>query len=214
MLIEIQRWIRRILFPFLIATVGKGLMRLLLLTCRWEIRGSENFRKTASKEKCILMLWHNRLVLTPFILERCAPDFTYSAIVSKSRDGNLISAIVKSYKQGKTITVSHQARHQALKEMIQEVEAKGSIVVITPDGPRGPRYEIKPGIAAAAIATSAHVVPFTWEASKLWKLNTWDQLHIPKPFATITVTFKDPVVFLDKDGTTLEQAKSQLQNAL
>jgi len=214
MLRDIQRWIRKSLFPFLIATIGKGFMRLLLLTCRWEIRGSERFRQVATKEKCILMLWHNRLALAPFILERCAPDFTYSAFVSKSRDGDLISAIVHSYRQGRTITVSHQARHQALKEMIQVVEERSSIVVITPDGPRGPRYEIKPGVAAAALATSAHVVPITWEASKLWKLNTWDQLHIPKPFSTITVTFKDPVVFLDRESTTLDQAKTQLQNSL
>lgn len=211
---KLKRFLQKVVFPFLIATLGKGMLKAILMTCRWKINGVEIFNTKASNEKSILMLWHNRLAIIPFILERYASQFNYTAVISKSRDGDLISAVVKSYKQGKIISVSHQARHQALKEMIETLESKESVVVITPDGPRGPCYEVKPGIATAALETGAFVFPMTWEASKAWTLNTWDKMQIPKPFSTITVTFKEPVTFLKEQNLSLEQATRVLQQAL
>jgi lysophospholipid acyltransferase (LPLAT)-like uncharacterized protein len=200
--------------PFLAATVGKGIIRLILCTCRWEVRGLERFKETAEREKCILMLWHNRLAITASILYRFAPHFIYAALVSNSRDGELISAVIHSYKAGRTIRVAHNARHQALRELIRYLEEKKEIVIITPDGPRGPRYVVKPGIAVAALETAAHVIPFTWTTDHYWEFRTWDQLKLPKPFAKIQVSFEEPIVFHKNSTVELKQAQEILQHAL
>lgn len=200
--------------PFLIATIGQGLIRLLLWTCRWQVEGLERFKQVAAQQKCIVMLWHNRLALAPSILYRFAPQFIYAALVSKSRDGELISAVIHSYSTGRTIRVSHQGRHHALIGLIRHLETHREVVIITPDGPRGPCYQMKPGIALAALETSAHVVALDWTASKQWELNTWDRLRLPKPFSTIRVSFKDPIVFDGNQTISVEQAQDRLQEVL
>lgn len=201
-------------FPFLVSTLGQGLIWMLLCTCRWQIRGLTDFIEKAKKEKCILMLWHNRLALVPMILFRNAPQFIYSAFVSKSRDGDLISSVVHSYKAGRTIRVSHNARHEALRELIRHLEEKREVVIITPDGPRGPCYKVKPGIALAAIETEAYIIPLNWTASRFWELGTWDGLRIPKPFSKIDVTFGNAILMQKQAGFTVEKGQEFLQNIM
>lgn len=207
-----NRLIYKQIIPFFIVNIGKGLMRLLLATCRWEVHGLDLFKSIADQEKCILMLWHNRLALAPFILFRYARHFSYGAFISNSRDGELISAIVHSYKTGQTIRVPHHSRHQALKEMIHYLEQKRGVIVITPDGPRGPRYQIKPGITLAALETSAYIVRLNWKASRMWEMNTWDRLRIPKPFSKIIVSFEKPIVLNKANVPNLEEAQAILHN--
>lgn len=211
--IEAKKWLYKSR-SYLIATLGKGLLGLLMRTCRIEIEGLEEFCHLAATEKCLLMLWHNRLAAVPFILHRFTPQFIYAAVVSASRDGDMLRTFIHSYKKGRSIPVRHNARHQALRHLIQEVQEQKSVVIITPDGPRGPRYELKPGIAVAALETGAFVVALNWEASKCWKLRTWDGLRLPKPFSTIRVTFSSPIRFVGPDETSLEEAKAILKNAL
>lgn len=202
------------LLSFLVAYVGQGLVRLLLLTCRWEVLGVDRFKQVAINNKCILILWHNRLVLAPIILHKYAKTFIFAGMVSKSRDGELVSAVIHSYKAGRTIRVGHQTRHQALVQLIRHLEEKREIVIITPDGPRGPIYKVKPGAAWAAMKTGASVVPLTWSADKFWEFNTWDRLRFPKPFSQITVSFGEPVNFDQENPVSLEEAQDILCDAL
>lgn len=198
---------------FLVATIGKGCVNLLMFTCRVKINGIERFRKIAETEKCILMLWHNRLVITPWILSYTAPQFNYAAVVSNSRDGEMISRIVESYK-ARTILVPHNKRYEALQTLINCINKKRQIIVITPDGPRGPCYELKSGVAVAALETNAFVIPLNWKASRYWEFGTWDRLRLPKPFSTIEVEFGEPIQFNEAPPISLDDAKKILQKAL
>lgn len=200
--------------PFLMTTLGQGLIRLILLTCRWEVKGIERFKELASKEKCILMLWHNRLAIAAPLLYKFAPHFIYAAVVSNSRDGKLLSAIIHSYKTGRTIPVAHNARYQALQTLVRYIKEKQEVVIITPDGPRGPCYQLKPGVAVAALETGAYVIPLTWSANRYWELHTWDRLKLPKPFAKIEVLFKEPVQFQQNHSIDLKEAQAILQQSL
>lgn len=209
-----KRWLHCSLLPFLIAKVGQNCLHLLLRTCRWKIEGIEHFKTSAKQGNCLIMLWHNRLAVVPFILSHYAPDFIYAAVVSNSRDGELISAVIHSHKSGRTIRVPHQSRHEALQEIIRRLKETEEIIIITPDGPRGPRYTLKPGVAVAALETHAQVFPLTWSANHFWELNTWDKLRIPKPFSTITVSFENPIQFIESSEMNLENAQAILQEAL
>lgn len=201
------------LLPFLVSTLGLGLIKLIALTCRFKIHGLEAYKKIASKEKCILVFWHNQIILAPFIVSRNAGEFKYAVLTSNSRDGALISHVVESFSIGRTIRVPHHSRHQALKETIRTLEEGKEIVIVTPDGPRGPCYEVKPGVAMAALETGAYIAGMKWRANKYWTLKTWDRMKIPKPFSTIEVMFEKPMNF-DKSSTSIEDIQKALQQVL
>lgn len=187
-------------------------MRLLLATCRFEVEGLDRFKETAKKTSSALLLWHQDLVLAPFFLSRFAKEFTYTAFVSNSRDGQLIGRLVRSYAIGKTLLVPHHARHEALRQLIRILQKGDTIPIVTPDGPKGPPLQLKPGIALAALKTEAFLIPFSWGSSSCWQLSTWDHLKIPKPFSTIQVCLGSPLQI--DSGLSLKEAQEQLQNHL
>lgn len=193
--------LKRKIFSYFIAYVGKYTLRLILSTCKIEVFGLDTFKQTVSTKKSILMLWHNRLSIVSEILYRLDPHTIFAAFISKSRDGDPLAVLANSYKTGKAIRVPHDKKHQALKTVIETLSKSNEVVIITPDGPRGPRYEVKPGIAVAAFETNASIIPFTWVSSKFWQLNSWDKLMFPKPFSRVLVTFGDPITMV---GNTLE----------
>lgn len=189
-------WLR----TFVLARLGKGLLSLLMRTCTVNIEGLEAFCEIASKEKCILILWHNRIAPALYLFSRYTPYISYAALVSASRDGNLLDAVIHSYRNGSTIRVPHHSRYQALQEVIRCVEERKKIVVITPDGPRGPLYRLKPGVALAALETGARLVSFNWEAERYWEFGTWDKFRLPKPFTKISFTL-DTTFCLQKENS-------------
>lgn len=211
---HIWKYVKRNYLSYLFAYSAKGLLRLLMLTCRVEIHGLPQFIRTATEGKCILMLWHNRLALVPEIMNRFAPQFIYRAFISKSCDGEPLAIIANSYSSGRTLRVPHNARHQALNQMINLLKSSKEIMVVTPDGPRGPLYQIKPGVVVAAQEAAAHIIPFSWRASHYWELSTWDKFMLPKPFSRIVVTIGDPIFLAKKTGKDRSVDVAYLQEAM
>lgn len=204
-----RRWL-----PYLIAYSAKAGMWLLMRTCRIEISGLDSFMATARQSPCILMLWHNRMVLIPEVLSKHAPQFTYTAFISKSRDGDPLALIAQSYHIGRALRVPHNARHKALEKMITQLKYAKEIMLVTPDGPRGPRYVVKPGIVMAARHAQAQIVPFSWEADRMWQLKTWDGMMVPKPFAKIRVTFGAAISVPKNEEKEDQKTEELLKNAL
>jgi len=199
----------------MIAKVGDNILYLLARTCTFEVEGAEEFVQLAGKENCILMLWHNRLALVPYLLSRHTKGIRYAALVSASRDGEILTYVAKGYENGSTIQVPHLGRYKALQGIIRRLgETEKIVIIITPDGPRGPRYELKPGIALAALETHARVVPLDWEAVDFWELKTWDKLRLPKPFTTIRARFLPPVGFGEDPKVSLHDAMEVLAKSL
>ncbi len=194
------------LIPRVLAYGGKVMLKLLTLTCRIKVEGMDEFLRFAGKGNCILLLWHNRLMMVATIFQQCSPDFIYTAFISQSRDGEPLALFTKSFKNGRTIRVRHNARHGALKEMIDRLKNSREILIVTPDGPRGPRYKVKPGVVMAAQETSAKIFSFSWTANRFWQLNTWDKMILPKPFAKIYVKISGPFT-LNQENSVAEQSK-------
>lgn len=195
----------------LIARLIKYLLKALLWTCKIEKVGYEKIAITKDQGPLILMLWHNRLApLAEILLPLAKKNYRFAAFVSKSRDGEILSQFVLSYKGGDVIRVPHNGRDKALKVMIETLLHKDEIVLITPDGPRGPVHELKPGVLFAAQESKAAIIPFSWEASSYFELKTWDKFRIPKPFTTIRAVFGE--VIHPNDETTLEELQTALES--
>lgn len=202
---RVQRFFTHYFIPRMLAYGGKILLKALTLTCRVQVEGMEKFLIHAKKGNCILMLWHNRLMLVAPVFLRYASQFTYTAFISQSRDGEPLALFTNSFKNGRTIRVRHNAKHEALKMMIDRLKNSQEIILVTPDGPRGPRYQVKPGVAMAARETDAVVFPFSWSANHFWQLKSWDKMILPKPFSKIFVKIGEPIP-LSKNCSIEEQA--------
>lgn len=188
------------LFPPII----KGIVRLILKTSQVEVVGREHFYETVKKHPTIIMLWHNRIVLCPnFFGEYMDRSSNYTAYVSNSRDGEWLALATESYPNGYTIRVPKFDKHKSLREFIKTL--KKSIVLITPDGPIGPKYKIKPGVILAAGLSKAQIFPFSWSASKYWKLPSWDNMIIPKPFGKIIIGYGEPFFISSKTQNSIEE---------
>jgi lysophospholipid acyltransferase (LPLAT)-like uncharacterized protein len=174
--------------PYLLVTswVLRLIAQILYSTLKIEYRGIKSL-----PSPCIIALWHNKLLLAP-LLPSCFKNTIFAVVASKSRDGLLLGAFAKTYQKVHVIHVGHQSRQAALLEIVDELQ-NSTVVIITPDGPRGPLYEVKGGIAFSAQKSGASIVSMQWHASRTWKLSTWDKLEIPKPFSKVVVTFKEPI---------------------
>lgn len=167
------------------------LLQIWTRTLRFEIDDQAKVVGTPPNERYIGALWHNRLLLLPTILKRYLPNRQGAALISPSRDGALLADLVERFDY-EVVRGSSSRQGASAVRQLAEVIASGRDVVMTPDGPRGPAYELGRGIVFLAQQSGAAVVSINLEYSSCWRLKTWDRFILPKPFSTVRVTFAPP----------------------
>ena len=187
-------WLKFRFATWLASVVWKALK----LTLRRSAVGFEEVRALVDgDQRIVLAFWHRRLVMMPlsYPFRRANPDGEKRGVAilsSDSKDGEISAAIWRHLGiHAVRGTASHGGGAQGLVKMIQIVR-QGWDLGITPDGPRGPRCEVKPGAIAVARKTRAWIVPVSVAYSRAWQLNTWDGMLIPKPFGRVTVLYGAP----------------------
>jgi lysophospholipid acyltransferase (LPLAT)-like uncharacterized protein len=114
------------------------------------------------------------------------------ALVSRSGDGDLTESLLRGFGYGVIRGSSSRGGARALREMLDALRA-GSVLIITPDGPRGPMHSMSPGLVWMARATGYAVVPCGFVCNRAWRLQSWDRFTIPKPFARLAFVFGKPI---------------------
>jgi len=172
----------------LLAAIGSRFARLLFVTLRFQLIDHAGVLAVPPRKPLLWAFWHNRLCVSAYMFERYFPDRPGAALASKSKDGEVIAAFVNCFGIQPIRGSSSRGGARALVEMKRAIDA-GSIVAITPDGPRGPCYHLNPGVVKLAQITGGTVMPMHVEYSRCWRLKSWDGFMIPKPFAKVTITF-------------------------
>ena len=193
---------------------GFRLLQLWGRTLRYEIDDRAGIVGRPVTENYIGALWHNRLLVFPLILRRFFPQRHGAALISASRDGDLLADAVQRFGYDVVRGSSSRLGASAILQLTQ-VLAAGGDVVITPDGPRGPAYELGPGIIFLAQKSGAAVLPMNLEYSRCWRLVSWDRFIVPRPFAKVRVLINRPHNV--KSTTTPEEFEGErlaLQNAM
>ncbi len=175
--------------------------RMLRSTLRLEVDDVDGFLESDPPEPCILSIWHNRLLCMPTVLplhirERCA------ALVSQSRDGGYICDFLKCFGVGSIRGSSSRGGAESLRDM-QRFLTDGGVLGLTPDGPRGPRYEVQDGICWLASRAQVPIRAVAINTRSHWELNNWDGTQIPKPFSRTRLVIGSPIHIapeLDNDG--------------
>ncbi len=167
-------------------------------------------------ERVIFAFWHNRLC---FLIYYMAWRFIWhgrglSVIVSASWDGELAARVGLGF--GADVVRGSTSRMAAagLVGMLRrglDGHAETSLAV-TPDGPRGPKYYVQPGVIFLAQKTGMPIVPVTYGVNRCKRLRSWDNFLIPAPRARAVVLYGSPLtVPPEADDAGREAARAQLQ---
>ena len=193
---------------------GVCLLRAWARTLRYEIDDRAGILGKPVMENYIGALWHNRLLIFPLVLRRFFPNRPGAALISASRDGDLLTDAIHRFGYEVIRGSSSRLGASAILQLTGEL-ASGRDVVITPDGPRGPAYELGPGIVFLAQKSGASVLPMNLEYSRFWRLGSWDRFIIPRPFSKVRVLISRPLrVDPTSNPGQFEAQRLRVQNAL
>ena len=203
-----------------IAAAGRLFLRGCFATCRWEVDGDADFRHDLlhGQRNFIFAMWHNRLSAFFAWAGRYAlrnPAFRMDCIVSASKDGEFLARVIRENGGGEIRGSSSRDASKALRSAVSAAEA-GTNIATVGDGPRGPRYILKPGPILLAKTTGVPIVPFTWGCNRAVQLHrSWDQLMVPMPFSRIRMKFGEPLVVPeDADGREIVTLRRELESRL
>jgi len=174
--------------PATASALAAPAMRLLARSWRIRTEHEERWRPLyQARRPHVFLLWHE--VLLPLLWHHRRQDI--AIVVSENRDGQYLADFALGIGYRAVRGSSSRGAARALLGAVRELRA-GHAVAFTPDGPRGPRRELKPGAVAAAQRGGAVIVPIHARTDRAWRLDSWDRFLIPKPAARITVSYGRP----------------------
>ncbi|MGH8021688.1 MAG: DUF374 domain-containing protein [Opitutaceae bacterium] len=158
----------------------------------------------------VLLVWHNRLFIAPYVMRKLRHRREVCALVSASRDGAALAAFFRFIGIRAVRGSSSHLGREALHELIAQSRA-GNDVAVTPDGPRGPIYSMRAGALLAARRAGVPLVLLGFQFPSAWRLRSWDAFYIPKPFSRVQMRCE--VISpdsLDRGNAGLEQLRLRL----
>jgi lysophospholipid acyltransferase (LPLAT)-like uncharacterized protein len=207
--LKIEGWRARWLIAF-----GFRLLQVWARTLRFEIDDRAGVLGQPVTENYIAALWHNRLLLISFALKKFFPQRPGAGLISASRDGDLVADLTQRFGFRVVRGSSSRLGASAILELTN-VLASGRDILITPDGPRGPAYELGPGIIFLAQKAGAAVVPVNFEYSNCWRVKSWDRFILPRPFSKVRFIIGPPHrVRSTNMPEEFETERLRLQNAM
>ena len=205
----------------LLLTVLGWLLRLLVSligsTLRWRIDDSAGLLANTPERSCIFAFWHNRIFLMPYLFRKywhTRQRDRVAVLVSASKDGEKLTQVLQKFDLICVRGSSSRRGKEALRELARLVE-EGYDVGITPDGPRGPKYQCHDGAISLSQLAQAPIIPVSYDLS--WKItvNSWDGFMVPLPFARATLRIGSPMTIpASADDAQREQKRLELENVL
>jgi len=201
--------IRSPLVNRLLAGCAVALCRLLFRTLRLRFQEADRSINPyyGDGPAVIYSVWHDAA---------CYPIFAGRhlrtvALVSKHQDGSLLAAGLEMCGVGLVRGSSSRAGASAMREMIDLPVDRN--IVMTPDGPRGPRRRTKLGMVFLAAHTGRAIVPTGFAATRTWNIRgSWTNLSIPKPFSTLYLLTGKPIaVPADASRETMAEIEAEVQ---
>lgn len=162
----------------------------------------------------IWVFWHNNILVASVAYMSFFSFRRGVCLTSPSKDGGLIAGVMAKFGVGSVRGSSSRRGATAVRELVAAMK-EGKDVIVTPDGPRGPKYTLNPGVIKIGQLTQALLVPVHVRYSAYWQLKTWDGFRIPKPFSKIQFIIAEAHrIAEDKDADGCESDRVRLQSVL
>ncbi|MGA2053308.1 MAG: lysophospholipid acyltransferase family protein, partial [Opitutales bacterium] len=158
--------------------------RVWLATLRMRISAEEQAFLSDTRTPLITVVWHNRLFITSELRRRYRHTRPMVGLVSASADGAWLAEYFRLTGIQTVRGSSSWRGMQAVRELLAAMKA-GSDIAITPDGPRGPCYEIQPGALLVARLSKVPLLLISAHFQSAWRLRSWDGFYLPKPFSVV-----------------------------
>lgn len=179
--------------------VGPQIIKWLARTWRIEVVRPDRWAGlVATRRPYVLLSWHEALL--PVLWHH--RKLGIAALVSEARDGQYLASLAQLLGYRTIPGSSTRGGARALRGAIRALEA-GVPIGLTPDGPRGPRRVVKPGIVVAAGRGGALIVPVHAEARPAWRARSWDRFLVPPPFARVRLAYGEPFALEQDPGGRL-----------
>jgi lysophospholipid acyltransferase (LPLAT)-like uncharacterized protein len=198
-----------------LAWLSSLVIHLIGSTLRMTVEDRGNILDQPEHPPIIIAFWHNRTALMAYFYEHYCRGRTALTFISRSRDGQFMTDVAARF--GIKAVRGSSSRHgtSAMLTAIRAADDEKVDLVITPDGPRGPRYKIQPGLIRLAQSTQRPIVAVTYELKWKHELKSWDRFHIPIPFSICRLMTGERI-FVPENATDGEMATiySRLAEAL
>jgi len=192
-------------------------LRALAMTIRFKWDDRSEITNHPPTGPVIFCIWHNRLCLSmeaQRIFGKIRPSPGLAALVSASKDGGFLAAILERFRVQPVRGSSSRRGPQALLELTTWAE-RGYDLAITPDGPRGPCYVVQEGVMALAQLTGLPIIPFSFNAAWKIRVKSWDRFQVPLPFTRCEMNAAKPILVpRDISDAEREALRQQLEQAL
>ncbi|XBQ16393.1 MAG: lysophospholipid acyltransferase family protein [Oceanicaulis sp.] len=203
-----------------IAALVAAHMSLCKATTRWTREGLEHAEPVWRSGRGVVgCVWHGRILMTIAVWPEHAQPA--SILISRSREGDIVSRVAQFQKVGVVRGSSRNAKKakekgglSAFREMARRLEA-GGCMAMTPDGPRGPRMRAGAGSVRLARAAGVPILPVGWSMSRAKVFGSWDRFMLPLPFGKGAIVYGAPIeIAADAGPEAVEAARALLEERL
>lgn len=207
---------RRALYA-LAVPLGLAIIRAWWLSCRVvRVLGTEHLDAALARAPSLVpCYWHqHQLFCGKFLLDARSRGLKAGWLISPSVDGEIGAMMVQRLGAAVIRGSSTHTGARALRDYYQALVRDGVSPVLTPDGPKGPRFRFKPGAILLAQMSGRPVLPMAYAASHAW-LVKWDKFVIPVPGARIAIAIGAPrEVPRVLDAAGLEALQAEMEQEL
>jgi lysophospholipid acyltransferase (LPLAT)-like uncharacterized protein len=194
----------------LIIRAGYWFIRIVGPTLRVCVSREEGAQQTIPQRPLIGSFWHACIIPATYMCR----NLGVRVMSSNSYDGEYMGRIIRKFG---FVAVKGSSSRNAVRALLGLRRAldEGWSVAFTLDGPRGPRYKVKPGPVALARSSGVPLTMFHMAVDKAWVLNSWDRLIIPKPFSRVLMRFGKLIeVPRSASDADIDRYQGELQAAL
>jgi lysophospholipid acyltransferase (LPLAT)-like uncharacterized protein len=201
---EQLKWHQRVLLAVLAL-----FMRLWGRTLRYHWGTDVQSMMDGETAPAVVIFWHNRLFAGILFYLRYFRKRRLATLISASKDGAWLAGFVEKLGVRPVRGSRFNRGAQAVRDMIT-ANKEGFDIGVSPDGSRGPLYDMKPGALKVALKTSAPIILLSLNHTAAWRLKSWDRFYIPHPFSKVEVLM-DVVAPDEVAGLEVEEAAAALK---
>lgn len=189
------------------------IIRMIAFICgiTWRYRISHDQWHPQQNEKTIYLMWHEYLLIGCYFLRRT----NLSMLISLSKDGDILAGVLEPWGFRLVRGSSSRGGREAADECTIRISQNENIL-ITPDGPRGPRRVLKKGAARIALNGEGSIRYLHFKPTRSIRLKSWDRFEIPLPFSRIDVSVSLPINYKEylNHDTPVESMTKDVQNRM
>lgn len=174
--------------------IALALVRIWWWTCRViAVRGTQHLDAALAKAPSLIpCYWHQHLLFCArYLLEAGPKGLRIGFLVSPSMDGEFAAMLAERFGARAIRGSSTHTGARALRDYYEALVKDSISPVITPDGPRGPRFVFKPGAVLLAQMSGRPLLPMAYAASRA-SLVQWDRFVLPWPFSRVAIAIGEP----------------------